>query len=199
MDETKDRDDIAQAPPLAVPRARHLHYVDRLQKRPTSRIDLVVIHSTERPDLFETRRFSEHIHYPDSRTGNAGHYYIDRDGAMEEWVPLDRVAHHVREHNPHSVGIELVNTGRYPDWFHSEHQDDFEPYPDAQIDSLVGLIALLGRKLPALVHIAGHQDLDTAKVPASDDRDLRVARHRGPGPTFPWAQVLDRCALTRIP
>ena len=82
-------------------------------------ISLVVIHCTELPDLPMARSYAERIHYPTSATGNCGHFYVDRDGAVEQWVPLDRTAHHVRGFNRQSVGIELVNSGRYPDWLDS--------------------------------------------------------------------------------
>ena len=86
--------------------ARWLEYAHRLDAREPGEIDLVVLHCTELPDLGTAREYGERIHYPSSRTGNAGHYYIDRDGRTEQWVPLDRVAHHVRGHNRNSVGIE---------------------------------------------------------------------------------------------
>ncbi len=95
-------------------RQRPLPYVERLENRYTDEIDLVVIHCTELPDLAMARVYGEREHYPETRTGNSGHFYIDRDGRIEQWVPLDRVAHHVRGFNPHSIGIELVNNGRYP-------------------------------------------------------------------------------------
>ncbi len=187
---------IAPGPP---PRARHLSYANRLESRDIRDIDLVVIHCTELPDLSEARRYSERIHYAAERTGNSGHYYIDRDGLTEQWVPPDRIAHHVRGHDGHSVGIELVNTGRFPDWFHSEAQDRFEPYPDEQIDALVRLVVLLCWQLPSLATIAGHEDLDTELAVASDNQALRVPRKRDPGPTFPWDRVLADCGLPRIP
>src|SRR5690606_29408871 len=125
------------------------------------------------------------VRYPGSGTGDSGHWYIDRDGATVEYVPATRVAHHVRGCNEGPVGIELLNRGRYPHWLHSAHQAMDEPYPDAQIDALLALLARLRTTLPALRHIAGHEDLDTAQVPASDDPAVQVARKRDPGPLFP--------------
>jgi N-acetylmuramoyl-L-alanine amidase len=176
---------------------RPLSYVSHLDSRDTAAIDLVVVHCTELPDLATAREYGEVIHYPDSATGNAGHFYIDRDGRTEQWVPLDRVAHHVRGQNDGSVGIELVNRGRYPDWFDSRQQDAFEPYPEAQLDALVQLLDLLKEHLPALRRIAGHEDLDRERVPASDDPSRRVYRKRDPGPTFPWGRILERAGLLR--
>lgn len=173
-----------------------LPYVDRLDARDPATIDLVVIHCTELPDLATARAYGERIVHA-SGTGNSGHYYIDRDGSVSRYVPDTRVAHHVRDHNAHSVGIELVNTGRYPDWLDSRKQAMTEPYPDAQIDALLALVARLRAGLPGLHHIAGHEDLDTALVAASNDATRQVHRKLDPGPLFPWPRVLASCGLRR--
>ncbi|MGH8091811.1 MAG: peptidoglycan recognition protein family protein, partial [Rudaea sp.] len=99
-----------------------LPYVARLEKRPLSAIDLVVIHCTELPDMQMTREFGERIRYEKSQTGNSGHYYIDTDGTIYRYVPDDRVANHTWSYNPRSIGIELSNVGRYPHWGDSQHQ-----------------------------------------------------------------------------
>jgi len=157
----------------------------------------VVIHCTELPDLETARDFAERIHHPRSRTGNCGHYYIDRDGSVQQWVPHARTAHHVRGYNERSLGIELVNSGRFPDWLHSERQSMEEPYPGAQIGALVRLVRDLRSVLPGLRWIAGHEELDTEQVPATDNPSVRVLRKRDPGPLFPWAAVLQEAGLAR--
>lgn len=174
-----------------------LPYVDRLAARDTRDVDLVVVHCTELPDLATAREYGERVLHTDG-SGNSGHYYIDRDGAIACFVEPCRVAHHVRGHNPHSIGIELVNAGRYPDWFDSRRQDMPETYPAAQIGALLALLAWLRGGFPALRHIAGHEDLDTATVPASDDPAKQVPRKRDPGPRFPWADVVPACGLARL-
>jgi N-acetylmuramoyl-L-alanine amidase len=175
-----------------------LPYEDRLEARPLGQIDLVVIHCTELPDLAMARAWGERIQHAGSQTGNSGHWYIDRDGAIARYVRPDRIAHHVRGCNPRSVGIEIVNTGRYPDWLDSRHQAMDEPYTDAQIESLVALLESMRAELPNLAWIAGHEDLDTARVPASDDPSITVPRKRDPGPRFPWKEVLARVGLKRL-
>ena len=176
-----------------------LPYASKLELRDIGDIDLVVIHCTELPDIETARAYGERVLYPDSGTGNSGHWYIDRNGTVLQYVPPERIAHHVRGWNPRSVGIELVNRGRFPDWQDSRRQTMEEPYAADQIDALLSLIARLRRDLPALRLIAGHEDLDTEQVPASDDPALRVPRKRDPGPHFPWAQVLEASGLQRIP
>ena len=98
-----------------------LPYVAQLDPRSLAQVDLVVIHCTELPDLAAAREYGERVLY-DSGTGNSGHYYIDRDGTVLRYVPDDRIAHHVRGMNRRAIGIELVNTGRFPHWLDSRHQ-----------------------------------------------------------------------------
>ena len=175
-----------------------LPYEARLDARPASQVDLVVIHCTELPDLAMARRYGEEVLYPGSQTGNSGHYYLDRDGAVHQYVSTDRVANHTRGYNPRSIGIELVNRGRYPDWLAAGHQAMDEAYTEAQMRSLIALLLQLQTELPALKFIAGHEDLDTTEVEASDDANRKVRRKRDPGPLFPWQRVLEAVALERM-
>jgi len=176
----------------------HLPYVPRLTTRPLAGIDLVVIHCTELPDLAAARQYGEKVLYPDSGTGNSGHWYLDRDGRIVEYVPPGRIAHHVRGYNPRSLGIELVNRGRWPDWLDSRRQQMDMPYPAEQIAALRALLTFLHETLPALRQIAGHEDLDTEEVPASDNSEVYVRRKRDPGPLFPWREVLLGMRLERL-
>jgi N-acetylmuramoyl-L-alanine amidase len=180
----------------AVIRDQPLPYVERLQPRALADIDLAVIHCTELPDLATAREYGERIVHA-SGTGNSGHYYIDRDGSVCRYVPDERVAHHVRGHNEHAVGIELVNAGRWPDWFDSRRQTMTDPFPDLQIDALLHLLAHLRATLPGLQEIAGHEELDTGVVAASDDASRNVRRKLDPGPMFPWHAIVPACGLER--
>lgn len=173
-----------------------LSYADRLERRALADIELVVIHATELPDLAMAREYGERIHYPVSGTGNSGHFYIDRDGSLEQWVALDRVAHHVAGHNRASIGIELVNRGRYPHWLDSNHQDWQQPSTPAQIAALTELLKALRRQLPALAHIAGHDQLDVRFVAASDAPERQVRRKLDPGPDFPWETLIEATGLS---
>jgi len=174
-----------------------LPYVDALAARDPAAIDTVVLHCTELPDLATARAYGERVQYA-SGTGNSGHYYIDRDGTVVEYVPVARVAHHTRGWNPRSVGIELVNTGRFPDWLDSRHQAMDEPYTEAQLLALIALLQDLRARLPGLAQVAGHEDLDQDEVEASDDPALRVRRKRDPGPLFPWPALLAAVPLRRV-
>ena len=174
-----------------------LPYVDLLPARAADAVDLVVMHCTELPDLATAREYGERVLHA-SGTGNSGHYYVDRDGAIHRYVPGTRVANHVRGHNANSIGIELVNLGRYPHWWDSRQQQMTEPYAAPQIAALRALLAHLRSAFSRLQYIAGHEDLDTALVAASDDPALTVRRKLDPGCLFPWAEVLADSGLARL-
>lgn len=174
-----------------------LPYVDRLPERSAEAVTLVVIHCTELPDLATAREYGEKVLY-ESGAGNSGHYYIDRDGTILRYVPGTRVAHHVRGRNADSIGIELVNRGRFPDWFVASNQTMSEPYLEVQVEALRALLAQLRQEFPNLRFVAGHEDLDTARVPASDDPAVMVPRKLDPGPLFPWDAIVPACGLERV-
>ena len=174
-----------------------LPYETLLAPRAREGIDLVVIHCTELPDLAAARRFGEQVRYP-SGTGNSGHFYIDRDGAIHQYVDVARVAHHVRGYNQRSIGIELVNRGRFPNWLASASQAMDEPYPEPQLVALTGLLERLASELPGLRHIEGHEQLDTDEVASDDDPSVKVRRKLDPGPLFPWQRVLASTRLQRL-
>jgi len=176
----------------------HLCYVSSLEHRPLDSIDLVVIHCTELPDLATARDYGQRIHYPETGTGNSGHYYVERNGRVEQWVPPERVAHHVRSFNECSIGIELDNNGRYPDWFDSRKQVMIDAYPLPQINNLVELLLKLSSELPKLKWITGHESLDTSQIQTSDNPELLVNRKMDPGPLFPWNKLLPAINLERF-
>jgi N-acetylmuramoyl-L-alanine amidase len=172
-----------------------LSYVDRLDQRGLDAIELLVLHATETPNLASAREFAEVIHYSGSQTGNSGHFYVDRDGRVVQYVALDRVAHHVRGHNSRSIGIELVNAGRFPNWFDSQSQDWTDSYPDEQVKALLVLIKALKAKCPNLRWISRHSDLDHREIAAEDQTDVIIRRKLDPGATFPWQAVQQQSGL----
>lgn len=174
-----------------------LPYVELLEKRALADIDLVVMHCTELPDMAMAREYGERILY-EAGTGASGHYYVDRDGSIYEYVNPSCIANHTRGYNARSIGIELVNIGRYPNWLDSTNQVMREPYTAEQLASLEKLLLRLKSDCPNLQFIAGHEDLDIAKVPASDDPEKEVFRKRDPGPQFPWQQILAAVELKQI-
>ena len=177
---------------------RHLPYVSRLESRKSSSIDMAVIHCTELPDLEAARDYGKKVLYQKSGTGNSGHYYIERSGNIEQWVPIDRIAHHVRGYNATSIGIELDNHGRFPDWFGSRTQGMTQAYTSIQLDALIALLERLQAECEDLQWLAGHEDLDLSQLPASDRPGVLVRRKMDPGPLFPWKKILASTNLERF-
>jgi N-acetylmuramoyl-L-alanine amidase len=161
-----------------------------LKRRSPESITTVVLHATEIPTLSEAWEYAERsADGKDDGTGVCGHLYVDRDGSCHRFVPLDRVAAHAAGHNTPSIGIELVNTGRHPDHFHSRSQVPTEDFPPEQTAALMALLTVLTETHPSLARLVRHSDLDRELIPASDDPDVLVRRRIDPGPRFPWAEV----------
>ena len=166
-----------------------LPYNDRLEKRDVRDITMVVLHCTELPTLADARMYGERILYKESGTGNSGHYYVDRDGSIRRYVEDDRAAHHVIGYNVQSIGIEIVNNGRYPFWFRSDSQVPVEPYRPEQVKAVIALIEYLKKTYPGIRELKRHSDLDVREIPAEDDPAVLIRRKIDPGPLFPWHEV----------
>jgi len=166
-----------------------LPYLERLEERDTSNLEMIVLHCTELPTLAMAREYGERILLPETQTGFSGHYYVDRDGSVYRYVPDNRVARHVIGYNDRSIGIEIVNLGRFPQWYHSQHQDCPEPYTMAQIECVKGLLLMLKTRYPQIEKLARHSDLDTKMIPAEDDPSVQIRRKVDPGPMFPWEEI----------
>ena len=76
-----------------------------------------------------------------------------------------------------------------------QHMD--EPYPEEQINSLIDLLCWLCSDMGRLRWMAGHEDLDVERVPASNDPALMVRRKLDPGPLFPWRRLEAEVPLQR--
>ncbi len=178
-------------------RDHKLPYWQNLIERSTDELNLVVIHATELTDMAEAREYGERVLYEGSGTGASGHYYIDRDGSIEQYVPDDRVANHTSGWNRRSLSIELINLGRYPNWFHTDHQVMQEPYPDAQIEALIKLVNEFKRRYPSIEFTEGHEDLDRRMMAAENDPTRDVPRKMDPGKHFPWERFIAGTGLKR--
>jgi len=174
-----------------------LPYNDKLEIRDLSTIEMVVIHCTELPDIDSARVYGEKIHY-DSGTGNSGHYYIGKSGKTYQWVTDNHIAHHVKDNNQKTIGIELDNLGRYPHWHQTNHQIMHDDYPDTQIKSLIKLLKTLKKNIPSLKYICGHEDLDTRLIKSDNEKSIYIRRKMDPGKMFPWSKVMKKINLTNI-
>lgn len=157
---------------------------------------MVIIHATEQPNWPKSRLFAEKIRY-ESGTGASGHYYIDRKGDIEQYVPDDRRASHAVGWNDRTLSIELINTGRYPNATHTDFQAWPDGYPKAQIDAMIALVNEFKRRYPSLKYIQGHGDVDQRLIPSFNDTAIEVHRRLDPGSTFPWDDVVKRLGLLK--
>lgn len=148
----------------------------------------VIVHATGGPFcqggrvLFSPAGTVERIQRFFESSGSVSiHYIIGPDGRIATSVPEDEVAIHAVGHNASSIGIELINAG-----------DGKEPFPDAQIDALAGVVDGIRRRwrIP-LAAIRGHDEVDTSTFPCGG-REVR--RKQDPGPLFPWDRL--RAAVT---
>lgn len=174
-----------------------LPYWQSLSERSTDDLNMVVIHATELTDMAEAREYGERVLYEDSGTGASGHYYIDRDGTIEQYVPDDRIANHTSGWNKKTISIELINLGRYPNWFHTDNQVMKEPYADAQIDALIKLVNEFKRRYPTIEYTEGHEDLDRRMMAAENDPARDVPRKMDPGKHFPWDRFIVETGLKK--
>jgi N-acetylmuramoyl-L-alanine amidase len=163
-----------------------LPYHERLEERDLSRVEMIVLHCTELPTLEMAREYGERITLPESQTGFSGHYYVNRDARVYQYVPDHRMARHVIGYNERSIGIEIVNLGRYPNWFHSRHQNSSEPYSKVQIEAVRSLLQRLKARYPQIEKLVRHSDLDLSMISAEDDPSVQIRRKIDPGPMFPW-------------
>lgn len=106
----------------------------------------------------------------------SAHYCIARDGRLFQLVDDDKRAWHagkgnwqgITDMNSASIGIELENPG---------YSYGMQPFPDVQIDQLIGLLNhLVLRHTIHPHHIIGHSD-------------YAPGRKADPGHTFPWADL----------
>jgi N-acetylmuramoyl-L-alanine amidase len=112
----------------------------------------------------------------DPRAEVSSHYLVDRAGGILALVPEERRAWHAGESswqgqkdlNSRSIGIEIDHPG---------HEGGNPPFPDAQIEAVIGLCRGI-----------------LARWPIPPDRvlahsDIAPARKQDPGERFPWDRL----------
>ena len=132
---------------------------------------LIVLHATEQSSVRDS--------LDTLRTANSGgpvsaHYLIGRDGARYQLVADDQRAWHagpgrwgtITDVNSASIGIELDNDGE-------------SPFPPAQIESLLQLLADLCTRL------------DIPRTQVIGHADFAPTRKRDPGFRFPWRRLAE--------
>ena len=143
-------------------------------------ISMIVLHYT---DMLSAEEAIERLCDPEA--GVSAHYLVTKTGEVVRMVPEERRAWHAGRSywrgltnvNDDSIGIELDNPG---------HSNGYEPFPDAQIEALIRLVAdIKERHHITRGNVVGHSD-------------VAPSRKRDPGELFPWAQLARlRLALPR--
>ena len=148
-----------------------LHAADQ-----NSRVDYIILHYTS-TDLARSQQLL-------TSGGVSAHYLLPADGRpVYRLVDENRRAWHAGDSswqgrswlNAGSIGIELVNPG-YREEDGIRH---WQPYPQAQIDTLI----LLLRDIQRRHGIEGRNILGHS--------DVAPQRKVDPGPLFPWKQLAD--------
>ena len=150
-------------------------------------IDMIVIHSTGgptcdaatgKPIWVGAGTLDENLRNIEANPVLGIHYMIGRDGTLRASVPEEQLAHHVLHYSGRSIAIELVNDG-----------DGRDPFPDAQLDSLVTLLRdITQRRGITRDNIKRHSDIDHGKM----DCDATQRRKVDPGAAFPFKSILNR-------
>lgn len=144
----------------------------------TQEIDMLVLHYTgmDSADLA-----LERMRDPEAKVSS--HYMVYEDGRIVRLVPERLRAWHAglsrwqgdEDLNSRSIGIEIANKGHnilMPD-------GSLEPYPDAQIESVMTLCkSILRRHAIPASRIVGHSD-------------ITPPRKTDPGEHFPWRRLAD--------
>ena len=153
----------------------------------TQAIDMVVIHSTGgptcdaktgKPIWVGAGTLDENLKQIEAHPNLGIHYMIARDGTLRASVPEAQMVHHVFHYSQRSIAIELINEG-----------DGRDPFPDAQLASLVQLLRDIKQRHGITRDgIKRHSDLDHARL--SCDKSQR--RKVDPGAAFPYEAIRNR-------
>ena len=143
-------------------------------------ISILVLHYTGMKDAASA---IARLRDPEARV--SCHYLVAEDGQVLRMVPEEKRAWHAgrsfwrgaQDLNSCSIGIEIVNPG---------HEFGYRPFPDAQIDALIPLVADIKERYGITRgNVVGHSD-------------IAPTRKQDPGELFPWGKLAKlRLALPR--
>ena len=121
------------------------------------KIDTIVIHCTATPEGMDYPLGSLRADHLKRGFVDVGyHYYIKKDGTIQEGRPLEKAGAHAQGHNAHSIGICYeggLDANRKPK----------DTRTDAQKKSLSMIIKSLLKQYPEIRRIVGHRDLPDVK------------------------------------
>jgi beta-N-acetylhexosaminidase len=158
----------------------HLHYgIDVKNTKITPKI--IVLHYTARDDCNASLAclMDEELkkgNRPEIRKGGSlnvsAHFLVERDGTIQQLMPLDMMARHVIGLNYNSIGIE--NVGK---------DDDLTP---KQVASNIALVKYLQKKFPSIEYLIGHYEyrcFEKTPLWLEKSSDYRTEKH-DPSPRF---------------
>jgi len=150
-------------------------------------IDMVVIHSTGgptcdaktgKPVWIGAGTLDDNMRKIEANSNLGIHYMIDRDGSLRASVAEEQMVHHVYHYSGRSIAIELINDG-----------DGIDPFPDAQLASLVTLLNdIKQRRGIKRDGIKRHSDLDHGRMTCDNTQRRKI----DPGAAFPYKAILDQ-------
>ena len=167
---------------------------DHGEKRDTGSITALVVHTVGGPAcIASTVQFRPIAKRDDDAqfwqkilktARNEAHYVIGRNGTAAQVMPPTDIAYHTVGINDVSIGIELVHRG-----------DGIEPFEEAQIVKLIGLIKEIRRQFPkiSISNIVVHSDIDQRTCSCGGEP---YHRRQDPGANFPMERVID---AVRVP
>jgi N-acetylmuramoyl-L-alanine amidase len=137
------------------------------------RIDALILHYT---GMATAERALDWLCDPASSV--SAHYFVFEDGHIAKLVEEENRAWHAGKSfwagetdiNSCSIGIEIANPG---------HDYGYRPFPDAQIDAVIGLSA----------DIVARHPIPPQRVLAHSD--VAPMRKADPGELFPWRRLAD--------
>lgn len=139
-------------------------------------VDGIIVHSTVIPTLERTTAAFQRGE-PQNPNPVSAHYTVGRDGSIVQNVSTFARSWHAgvsvgpdgrKGLNDCTVGIELVNLN-----------DGKDPYPDAQLQALRGLIAEIRRRFPTVKYLASHEYIAQPPGRKNDPKN------------FPWDRFRD--------
>ncbi len=80
------------------------------------------------------------------------HFYIRKDGRVEQTRPLARIGAHAKGYNAHSIGI-CYEGGL------DAHGQPADTRTEAQVVAMTRLVAQLRQQFPTIRQVLGHRDL----------------------------------------
>lgn len=89
------------------------------------------------------------------------HYFIKRDGVVEQGRPITQVGAHTKGHNSRSVGI------CYAGGLDANHDPEDNRTPE-QVDSMQRLITELMEAIPTIEEVSGHNEYSSKACPCFD-------------------------------